>query len=593
MQVPLEPSPLLVAGAHDAGPRGRQLLARLRVRERDRGQLREVPHPLLGVRREGLRLVEPERDGAPEPAGDGDGRRDRRGDAFPPHALPDALGGPGGVDAGERARLADLRDRAAPELQPFSDRVARRAVPGPGGEDRDLLPLPLEPHHARPVGPEEPPELLGHDGEDLLRLLLARDRDRDAPQRRLLLRQRPDLDLPPPGVRDVADDGDDLALAARHHPGLVRVRLAVEVEVVLVRLDAALVERPLRRGQRALRHVRGQPVVDGAADHVRRQQLGLRVRVVVDVRAVAPEPEHEIRERVEQRPVPRLLAPALADVDRAEEMPAAAVRGQRGHGPRDRDATAVARDPRVLVPGAGPGRERGAERLAVLRRDHELGQVSADRGGIVVARRVGEGAVDAALADRAVVLQEGEDARGGTGDEAEEVALAPDLLLVPPLLGDVEAAEQDAVAAVLVLDGRAPPRHRPPVAGRRVEAARPAALLARSGDREHGLAELLGLLLDPEELPEAPPPCLLAVEHPDRPLEGRVEPDDEPLRVDDAEVRRRDVHDALREVALALELADPVGELGVEAAELVLLLLAVGDVAHDRQHLVRAAPDDA
>ena len=54
VEVALQPPALVVAGLDDAGARGGELLARLRVRERLRGELGEVRDPLLGALRERL-----------------------------------------------------------------------------------------------------------------------------------------------------------------------------------------------------------------------------------------------------------------------------------------------------------------------------------------------------------------------------------------------------------------------------------------------------------------------------------------------------------------------------------------------------------
>ena len=56
VEVALEPPPRLVAGPHDAGPRGGEVRARLGVGERLRGKLGEVADALLGAFGERLEL---------------------------------------------------------------------------------------------------------------------------------------------------------------------------------------------------------------------------------------------------------------------------------------------------------------------------------------------------------------------------------------------------------------------------------------------------------------------------------------------------------------------------------------------------------
>ena len=76
VEVALEPAPLCVARLDDAGARRGQLLARLRVRQRNRDEPGELPETLLGVGAEPV--GRPDRDGgrAPEAPGHDDRRRD-------------------------------------------------------------------------------------------------------------------------------------------------------------------------------------------------------------------------------------------------------------------------------------------------------------------------------------------------------------------------------------------------------------------------------------------------------------------------------------------------------------------------------------
>ena len=75
VEVPLEPPPLSVAGLDDACARRGQLLVGLGVRERDRDEVREFLEASLDVRWESVGLVERDRGGAPESAGDHDRSR--------------------------------------------------------------------------------------------------------------------------------------------------------------------------------------------------------------------------------------------------------------------------------------------------------------------------------------------------------------------------------------------------------------------------------------------------------------------------------------------------------------------------------------
>jgi hypothetical protein len=48
VQVAAEPAALLVAGLDDPGPRGRQLVARIHIRQRGGDQLGELGEPMFG-----------------------------------------------------------------------------------------------------------------------------------------------------------------------------------------------------------------------------------------------------------------------------------------------------------------------------------------------------------------------------------------------------------------------------------------------------------------------------------------------------------------------------------------------------------------
>ena len=87
VQVALEAAAFGVLDLDDAGGRGRQLLARVGVRERVGDQLGEARDAVLGLGRERVRSPAGRDQGAPEPAGDGDRDRDGRRDAGPPDPL--------------------------------------------------------------------------------------------------------------------------------------------------------------------------------------------------------------------------------------------------------------------------------------------------------------------------------------------------------------------------------------------------------------------------------------------------------------------------------------------------------------------------
>ena len=192
MQVALELAPLFVAGLDDAGTGGLQVLARLRTRDRERGELGERHQPRLAV--VGQRLAGRDRDGAPGNAADEDGRCDGRAVPDLPHrrrnvgvereVVVDARGQAGvagaadrGVVVGEDA-VADAEDVDVLAIVPADDR-------------RGVVALVAE--HRRRADPEHARSLLRDGGEHALRRRFGRNERGDAPQGPLLLGQPPDL----------------------------------------------------------------------------------------------------------------------------------------------------------------------------------------------------------------------------------------------------------------------------------------------------------------------------------------------------------------------------------------------------------------
>ena len=134
------------------------------------------------------------------------------------------------------------------------------------------------------------------------------------------------LALEPVRGRDVADDGDDLVPAARGHAGLEQAALPADFELVLERLGALRRHRPLDAGHDAVDDVLREEVADVAADHLLAgADEAARIAGDVGVRPIAIEPDHQVRDRVEQRLQPGLVAPELvqAGVLRAHRNSAA------------------------------------------------------------------------------------------------------------------------------------------------------------------------------------------------------------------------------------------------------------------------------
>ena len=97
VQVPLDPPAGLVGSLDDPAPRCGELGAALGVRDRGRDELREPRHACLGIRTDGVRVLEGRDDDAPGTAGDDDRGGHRRAGARLEQALA-AVDGQAGID---------------------------------------------------------------------------------------------------------------------------------------------------------------------------------------------------------------------------------------------------------------------------------------------------------------------------------------------------------------------------------------------------------------------------------------------------------------------------------------------------------------
>ena len=131
VKVPLEPLPLGVAGLDDARARRGQLLAGLRVCERDGDEVREFLEASLDVGWESLGLVEGDRGGAPESPGDNDRSRHSRAHARRDHVLLDVGRLVLQVDPRGSTGMRDARDRTALKRQAYAERGVEPSVPHP------------------------------------------------------------------------------------------------------------------------------------------------------------------------------------------------------------------------------------------------------------------------------------------------------------------------------------------------------------------------------------------------------------------------------------------------------------------------------
>ncbi len=191
VEVALQPPALGVARFDDARARGRELVVRVRVGERLRDEVGEVAEASLRARRERA-LVERGRDErAPQPARE----LDRSGDA---RAIPVRAQ----VDCDRAARVLRIRDAVrlagavhldeggvlAPELDHRADGEEQAAELAPASEHADRGGRVVA--DERGGGHAQRARRFLHDlAEDARRVGLGDDERRDAPQRRLLVRQ--------------------------------------------------------------------------------------------------------------------------------------------------------------------------------------------------------------------------------------------------------------------------------------------------------------------------------------------------------------------------------------------------------------------
>ena len=420
VEVALEPAALVVAGRDDPGARRRELLPRLGVGQRERDQLGEVGDPLLGAGQERLRLGGRDHHRAPELPGQRDRRADRGGEAV--------VAQPGGVRPGHGAEVVDAGGPAGGpdprrggraverELRAGRDRLGAGRAPRALDRRRAVV---LEPDHVGGGGTEEPGDLLGRDGEDALRVVLARDDDRDAPERRLLRGEVAQLLLVAAALRDVADVagehrraaelgprdpdlGRELAAVGAHRGQLERVvdhpppaRAQVAVEPVAVRLaqrrrDDQLGEVPADHVLRLVaEHLLGRAVdLDDVAGGVHRDD---RVERRVEDRGLAgfgapaldglADPPAQARHRREQRVVG--LALLLGEeLDHAEDAGRAGDREGEGGVEAGLDRAGAAR---LVLVGLDVGDPGGAA-AGVDRAGESLPRV--EPGGVERLRRV-------------------------------------------------------------------------------------------------------------------------------------------------------------------------------------------------------------
>ena len=278
VQVALQALPLGVAGLHQPDAGGRELLPRLRVGERLGRQLGEVGDPLLGARRERLRVDAGDDHRAPQPAAEHHRGGHRAAEA---QVVAQPLGERprDAVVAVEAHRAAGPPDahggRVAVHHDPFADRHAGEPTDAPAPHDGGGLVV-LVAHEVRRLGAEQAPDLLGDEAEHARRVLLDGHGRRHAPQRRLLLGQVAQglLGLAPVGhvAQVAAVDGRaghvrlrdrhldrELAAVGAHGDELVRMVHDVHVPGRHRAGEAAPVRVAQRRAGRSAPPARGPP----------------------------------------------------------------------------------------------------------------------------------------------------------------------------------------------------------------------------------------------------------------------------------------------------------------------------------------------
>ena len=194
VEVPLEPPSLCVAGLDDARARCVQLLAGLRVRERDGDETRERLEPLLDSRRKraGATAIR-DRGGPPESPRHHDRSGHSRAHLGGKHALAEVGRLRLQIDPRRSARLRDARDGAALERKLHAEWKVDPSDPLPGADDHRAVQIVDVAHDCSAVGVEQPADLLRDDDEEPLRILLGGDGDGNAAEGGLLVGQRGEL----------------------------------------------------------------------------------------------------------------------------------------------------------------------------------------------------------------------------------------------------------------------------------------------------------------------------------------------------------------------------------------------------------------
>ena len=218
-------------GDRDAAERGLllgqgvELLAGLSIRKRHRDQTRELPESRLGVRRKLLAARDRDHNRAPDDAGDDDRRGDQGGHSERGEPLV-KLRCDAGVLRGHSCRRA-LRATSESALPAGMSTVPESGIRTPGS-----LHLPTmtacsrvrrEAHEIRGVGAEQPGNLLGHDVEDPLRRRSVATVTATRFRAACSSTSTAQIDFLPLPLGDVADDPDDLVVAAADDARLVVV----------------------------------------------------------------------------------------------------------------------------------------------------------------------------------------------------------------------------------------------------------------------------------------------------------------------------------------------------------------------------------
>ena len=170
-------------------------------------------------------------------------------------------------------------------------------------------------------------------------------------------------------------------------------------------------------------------------------------------------------------------------------------------------------------------------------------------------------------------------------------ARAAQLVLVLLALGDVHPTDEQPRVPAVVAERRRRPGDAPPFAVRRDPVVLVLATAALSDDLLHLPPDDLALLGRDEDVPECVPARDVVVGAARQSLERRVEADDVAARRRQAKEARRRVDDRADEVALVLEVAVTLAELGVQPLELRLGLVPLRELAADDHRLVAGLDD--